>query len=238
MNFSIILPTRERVALFTEFLESIRETAKYPHLVEVLVVVQEDDPVTIRAIADIQTEFANINFKYWILPWTERYCSTYKNYLGRLARGKFIISGDDEHFYHTVNWDEIALDTFEEFLKDKPDRVLYGRPQDNNGKDQKKYSCVPILSKEVVEITDCFYDPRYYGWGADQNLFALFNGLNRTCYVDIFIEHRSHHHKARLIDSTNQRVADISSRHPQGAMDDDITDKRRQKLLGVINNDR
>ena len=239
MNFSIIIPTRNRIVLFEELMESLRRNTKHKDKIEILVMGQEDDPPTIEILPKWKKEYSDLNLRYWILPWTEKYCTEYRRFLSQKSVGKFICSNEDEHEYMTKDWDALLLKRFEEFLKDKPDGVLYGRVRDNNGDNQLKYSCCPILSKKALEILNYeFYDMRYYGWGADQNLFVLFTGMKnqRICYIqDVFIKHKSHHHRARAEDDTNRLVAELNNRHPMGALDDDITDTRRKKLDGFIN---
>jgi len=235
MNFSLIIPTRNRTQLLKELLDSLVKNTKYKDKIEVLALGQNDDPTVFESLPRFKEEYGEINFEYWIFPWTKKYCVEYRKFLCSQAKGKYICSSEDEHEYMTKDWDKLLFDKFEEFLK--PDGILYGRVKDNNHNDG--YSCCPIVSRKTVELLDYeIYDMRFYGWSADQNLYALFSGMEnqRICLVpEVYIKHKSHHHNARQKDETNQLVCDLNSEYPLGVMDDKETDRRRKILDNFIN---
>ena len=234
MNFSFILATRGRLELFKSFLDSLRLHTTHRDKIEVLVVGQTDDRIMVDRLPGLKEAYCDINLDYWILPWVENYCPTYKKFCSLLARGDYIIAVDDEHLYKTPGWDTILLQRFEHFLKDKPDKVLYCRLDSKHWK--------PILSKKALELLDYeYYDMRYYGWGSDINLYVIFRDMpqkwSRICDVaEVEVVHRSYHHGRRQKDATSLIVERINHAHPIGGGDNPITSKRRKKVYDYIVN--
>lgn len=235
VNFSIILPTRDRPELFKKFLNSVRDKAKWKEKIEILVIVQSDDPEMMDKIDWFREEYKDINIRIWVKEWVRSYASTYKNFLSKQAKGKFVISGDDEHIYHTQDWDDVALNKLETFLEGNPHRICFIMPEDNNG---TNFTCVPILSKEAIEVLGYFYHPRFPGWGADAALYEIFKGVPGTiCRIPIKIEHKSWHYGAREKDKINRLVEVISNKAKVPIVAKD-TGEMQQKIKDTIKNCR
>ena len=198
---AIIISSRQRYSLLGSCLESIRDNSK--DNVEVYIGCDSDDVETLEVAK-----------KYKVTavvgePSNNRHYSL----LNPIARGvdcDYIFTLNDDTTINTKNFGSVIEETIEEFLQDKPDRIVYGRLQESwpGAPDPKvgmekqigfKYACYPVMTKETInclgfvmpnEIPDC---------GADIELGRIFNTLKcsnivpcQVRYLDIPVDVHDH----------------------------------------------
>jgi hypothetical protein len=196
---SIILCSRQRVESLRALLDSLAENCKNPISYEVLIAGDKDDLDTFK-------------FYEWKLGQTEKYLNVRFrfseqvrnlhvriNTLVRISRGNLLWILNDDCLVETKNWDQTIIDTFDKYLKDKPDKVAYGHISCNSVDKIGEYSSFPTLTKEAVNALGYFMHPEIRYWAADCSLWAIFKPLNRVVHIpDIVVNHFLHGKEAGL----------------------------------------
>lgn len=233
MDFSIVLASRERVSLLDALLKSIRDTTADSDSVEVFIGIDTDDHATLKYAAT-EKVFKNTKF----LPrQRDRFLNEhYLNWAWRNnASGKYIIACNDDSRFVTPNWDQIAREKLNDYLKDKPDGILYGWISDCllERAYGMKYCCFPLVSAVGARVLDWVMPPEYPGWGADIVLYRVYEKLGRICDLsDVTIDHISYHSGKRERDDISRYVQLISRKAPDPATYNIIpaVDKLKQRI--------
>jgi hypothetical protein len=257
LNFSLILPSRERPQLLRNFLESVRETADDLRNLEVLVAHDADDPGfyqldpsakfdqemhnAYKGVMDFIVEHKfNITFQVY-----ERQDGTtpYFNKLAKMAEGRFIWVLNDDCLLTTKHWDTLAMDflwTVGPGAAFGNDRGFYGHTYDTLGAkdiatDKPTFSMFPLLSRRAYEAAGYVLPPQFPAWGADQHLWSIWERLGRVVDLPMMTVHHvsSHHadddhpHGMRVRDQVNERVGRLS-KHPYPSQEATEADINRE----------
>lgn len=205
MKFSMILPTRERVKLFSELCESIKNTTYNLSDIEMFAVYDFDDE-TIKSITPHpwlnlvgreRGKSISVDYQNWIYPRTS---------------GKYIMVLNDDLEFKTRHWDVIAFDKLERFTKNNS--IAYGWLSDSDRKfgGDPPYSCFPILSRAAIDLLGYVMNPFYGGWSADVYLYKVYNGVGRVLDLsEILVYHKTHWLGLRDRDETNYSMERMSA---------------------------
>jgi hypothetical protein len=108
-KFSILVPTRGRSSRCNQMIIRMLETARRPHLVEFLLLVDEDDPEPYETVLRplMQTRQVRL-FRRPPTPMSgERY-----NFLASQAKGSIFMYAADDIVFHTYGWDLIIANEY------------------------------------------------------------------------------------------------------------------------------
>ena len=202
MNFSIVLPTRERPELLVNLLHSIALNTTNKEDIEVLVAIDDDD--TSYDHLDLAYSFVKV-FR------TRRskdmnFSRDYYNFLAKKSTGRWIIAANDDCQFETPGWDEIAFNT----LKDLPG-VIYGWMEDGLGEFRAKghgnYCCFPLQGRAGVEALGGVFPERIPNWGADIWAKNLYDSIDSVVEIPIKLIHYNYHNGTREQDEVSKRIA-------------------------------
>jgi len=204
MYFTIVMPTRDRLDLLYNTICSIRDTAKNLNSFELIVIADTDDVGTQDAIASWWEQFNGMNIRFLIREQSRNISHDYYNWVFMnkspvIPQGKvFWIIGNDVVFL-TPNWDELAKTSIENYLKKRPDRILYAFPKDISINKpylaEFKWGWFPILTRETVKALNYFMPKEYPSWGSDVFLGSIFSNpeINRSLELPIELDHICYH---------------------------------------------
>lgn len=188
MNFSILIPTRNRISELLRLLESINSKTKNIDQVEIICCCDINDKLSIDFLIDLN-KFSNFDLKILIKEQSDNLSEDYYNYMAKTSIGKILWVLNDDCEIMTQDWDEIVLNQVKNFRY----KIFYldigdsTRNFNNNG----EYSCFPMVSREAFEALGYFFIPVIKGWSADKYLFDLYDGVGRIIpFKDkVFVEH-------------------------------------------------
>lgn len=222
MNFSIILPSRERINLLENLLKSIAKNTKNINETETWIALDWDDSNSIKNIKRLSKTYP---FSQFIVTERQNNLSEgYYNKLTKVSTGRFIQVLNDDCEFATLYWDEIAIEVLNKYQKTISDGIVYGKVQDEG----YYYSCFPLLSRQAVDAMGWFFHPEMTAWGADIHLYEVYSKANRVIDMPYNINHISHHSGKRKRDHINQRLSKISSYNYASA------DGESQRLKNII----
>jgi hypothetical protein len=205
IDFSLILPSRERLQLLENLLKSIEDTTSNINRIDTWIAFDLDDSESIKSMNRLSKRFSFVQFIV-----TNRQDNLSVGYYNRLAAtcaGRFVQVLNDDCLFVTPSWDSLALEALESYQKKHRDGVLYGKvPDDLNC----NYACFPLLSRQALNIVGWVFHPEMTAWGADQHLFDVYSRIDRVVNMPYSIEHLSHHTNKRTRDNVNQRLSKIS----------------------------
>lgn len=213
INFSLIIPTRERLALLKLCITSFFICAKYPEQIEFIILSDLDDAKTLDIINTINK--FNINATVLVQQRSDWLIRDYNNKGGMMGKGKYIWILNDDVIMETNNWDQIILDNAEEFLKDKMDRIFYGIPDDDTHSRIKDCisnfgSCFPVLTYETVQCQEGVMAKEVSSHCADTKLYEVFKRIKANRILDIQdkvkLMHFCKHNGTREEDDTQKRL--------------------------------
>lgn len=214
MNISIIVPTRSRLERLAVLIESVFSKAKYPDLVQLVLVYDNDDTET-RDFLKIGAGFIKPeNLVILNRDRTSNLNNDYLNYAAKHTTGKFIWGLGNDNEIIVENWDEILLNKCEEFLQNKPGRILYGYVADDihNTGDVMTVGgcCFPLISRESYEALGWFFPPQITKWGADHWLWIIYKSLEENRILDlrddVKVLHYCHHNGSAPRDEVNMEM--------------------------------
>lgn len=206
--FSLILPSRARTNELNVFLQSVSETVSVPDAVEAWIALDQDDEKSLASYAKWKTRFKFANF--YIGPRQENMSAGYYSALCEHARGKYIWALNDDCILTVRGWDVAASWLFQNVLKRFPDGIWYGKTHEP--KQSYRFSCFPLLTRQAIDAAGWFFNPRFPAWGADVNLYDIWNSLGRVVDCPMLcLRHNSPHQGGRLPDLHQERMAKISS---------------------------
>ena len=203
-DFSIIFPTRDRIYLLNDLLQSIQINTTNKSAVEVLAVCDDDDEITNHMKSFFERKYADINFSMTTVKRSDNFSRDYFNFLCAKSTGRYVIAVNDDSCFVTTGWDEIALSVIANARARK--NILYGWIQDNLPIRHGGYCCFPLLSRQAITVFGRFFSERFQTWGADINLHLLFSSINAVVKIPILIDHNSYHTGKRGKDHINYEV--------------------------------
>lgn len=197
INFSLILPSRGRLQLLRNLLQSVVKTTSYVDKIDAWIAFDWDDQESIKAIPELTRDYTWCHFLV-----TDRQTNVSAGYFNRLCwlgEGKYIQVLNDDCEFLTNAWDEIALSVLDNAFSDN---ILYARCQEdlNTG-----YGCFPIISRKALNVVGWIFHPEFTSWGADIMLHDMYLRLGRVVLLPYQIAHFSHHNPAH---STHYRKRD------------------------------
>lgn len=181
-KLSLIVPTRGRPEPLGRFLASIARTARFPHRIEIVLVIDDDDPDT-RSVVQRQLH-------------TRRILGAPGRTMGELnaagyaaATGEFIMLLNDDVTARTPHWDETVVRCFRRF----PDPYVLVHVNDTL---IQHHLCVfPIVSRAYCELAGGICPTEYRRYRIDDHIEDPFNmlaaiGVKRSVYLpDVIFEH-------------------------------------------------
>lgn len=177
-NFSILLPTRNRVDKLTDAIHSLYSKAKYKEKVEFCIKIDDDDTETINYIKNL-SKF--INIKYDISPREGGYADLYKffNKCCEISTGNWLFLFNDDGRMLTEHWDKILLEInpFEvKGWKGTKDICLLSP----SIKHKNASFIYPILKRSTYEILGHFSN----GFYSDDYIYKVMSPLDAAIYVE------------------------------------------------------
>ncbi|VTR94384.1 Uncharacterized protein OS=Bradyrhizobium sp. CCGE-LA001 GN=BCCGELA001_35048 PE=4 SV=1: Glyco_tranf_2_3 [Gemmata massiliana] len=192
-SFSLIVPTRGRVEKLRRFLDSVARTACHPERIEVVLVVDADDPASL-------VEHPKLSVRPVVVP--PGLTMGALNSAGFDATtGDYVMLLNDDVIVRTPGWDAIALNCFRRF----PDPFVLVHVNDTLMRD---HLCTfPLTSRAFCELVGGICPPEYARYRIDDHIEDVFNllavlGTRRVVYLpDVVFEHDNavHHPEAGLV---------------------------------------
>lgn len=199
MNFSLMVPTRNRGIMLSNLIESIVNNTQELDNTEIIVIYDNDDNSTKQISENLLLRFKDkISLIFHARERSFNMSNDYFNYVANnLSTGKYLIALNDDTKFIKYAWDSEAIKKIDKYLEDKPDGIFYGITEDREIERKRNehywFSCFPLVSKKAVEALGFFFDPFIWKDGADWDLLALYKNLNRVLdlRLEIIIEHIS-----------------------------------------------
>jgi glycosyltransferase involved in cell wall biosynthesis len=182
IQFSFLLPTRNRITGLSALLESIKATTARPDELEIILGIDEDDQPTRDFVWD------GLNVVKVIVP--------PKLTMGRLnqacykaARGRYLMAMNDDVLLRTPGWDDKirqALDAVrDDIILVHVNDMLFGQ----------QLCCFPMVSRTFCEMAGGFCPDEYERYRIDDHIHETFgllgaHGHHRVLYMpNIVFEH-------------------------------------------------
>jgi hypothetical protein len=181
-TFSLIVPTRRRAEALRCFLDSIAHTAIHLAAIEVVLVVDTDDPESAAVVHD------TLSLKHVIVPPGQTMGSL--NMAGyQAATGDYLMLLNDDVVARTSGWDEQVLACLQRF----PDGIMLVHVNDTLLR--QNLCTFPLVSRTFCELAGGICPREYVRYRIDDHIEDVFNllallGQRRTVYLpDIIFEH-------------------------------------------------
>ncbi|MGP0061278.1 MAG: glycosyltransferase family 2 protein [Beijerinckiaceae bacterium] len=179
---SLIVPTRGRPEGMLCFLESARAHASAPDNIEVVIIVDEDDPAS-QAIT-----FEGLGLvKVVVPPGLSMGALLMAGY--RASRGKYIMAANDDVIVRTPAWDDKTLAVARSFS----DEIVLVHVNDTMF--GKRLCIFPFVSRKFCEFAGGFCSEDYIRYRIDDHIYNVFQllarrGHKRIVYMpDVVFEH-------------------------------------------------
>lgn len=181
-KFSLIVPTRHRPEPLRRFLHSVATTTSRRDEVEVILVLDADDPVS----AAVRHPWLTIRP---VIGPPGRTMGSLNTAGYEASKGQYVMLLNDDVVIRTRGWDAAALDAFRQF----PDPFALVHVNDTLIRD---YLCTfPLVSREFCELAGGICPTSYRRYRIDDHIEDVFNLLNvlgekRSVYLpDVVFEH-------------------------------------------------
>lgn len=209
---SIFICSRNRYKLLTSTIFSIKEKAKDPNNYELILLIDDDD-ICLEKIVSFLRAVEIPNYRLIIRPRQSLFQTGLTNYGAQVCRGKYIWSINDECEILTNDWDDYIIKTCDDYLKDKPDQILYYGMDDDTHTRIKAHeingSCFPLVTAATIDALECFVPNELGKAGADTELYKIFlelkkqHGIDRIVWdLNLRVNHRSGGNGYRPYDET------------------------------------
>ena len=210
--FSLICPTRDRMIERSRLLNSLEDTITDPSQVEIIFIVDKDDLRTQNLIENSIERHKKLNIKYYTRNRSYFLNRDYYNWASGLAEGEYHWAIGDDLVFKVKGWDKIISERIKEYIKFKPDNIVFASIKDNTPKPTNKlpkFPCFPLVSKTAIRVLGFLLHPNIPTWGADYALYCLYKKVDRVLLIEdrIYIEHISYHTKQANEDAISKRVA-------------------------------
>ena len=226
---SLLFPTRKRVGLLQTLLQNIKDTKQGE--VEVLIAFDTDDLETKNAVDELETKYPFA--KFFERERQDNHMEGYYNYLAKKSTGDYLMVFNDDAEFVTIGWDKVIKDKAKRFADWYKDRIFYmGFDDRAHGDPMSSFPCIP---RETYEVLGFFFNPVFYTWLADRNLWSMFSAVGRVVEVPVKITHKLHHVKGWVKDDVQQRVCDLHVKNYQEwEKDSTITKKPTDEAIGRL----
>jgi hypothetical protein len=179
---SLIVPTRQRTAKLRRFLDSVARTAKHPEMIEVVLVIDEDDPDS-RAV-----RHGGPAVKHVVGP-PGRTMGALNRTGYEASAGDYVMLLNDDVVVRTRGWDETVLRCCRRFA----DGIVLVHVNDTL---IREHLCTfPLVSRTFCELAGGICPPEYLRYRIDDHIEDVFNllaflGERRTVYLpDVVFDH-------------------------------------------------
>lgn len=248
MNFSLIIPTRERINELDRLVNSIIETAYDLNLVEFIFICDNDYQPTIDKVKQIQSAFL-INSKLLIRERSEFVNRDYYNFGASQSSGEFIWACADDLVFLHRGWDKLIYEKLSAYLNSINDKIVCAVIKHNThfvNEEARKIPSFPLISRETFNILGFLLHPQIPTWGADILLSDLYDNINRLYIIDevCFLDHISHHTTKIPADGITRRYGEICAKyavkdeHNMHFIRKNIIPEQVKNLIAYINNMR
>lgn len=180
--FSLIVPTRRRLGQLQRLLTSLEETAEHPEAVEVVLVVDADDP------ASLHTSAGGLAVKHVVVgPGLTMGALNSAGYAA--SRGRYLMLLNDDVVARTRGWDRLVHACFRAY----PDEILLVHVNDTVFRTE--LCTFPIVSRKFCELAGGISPHEYLRYRIDDHIEDIFNllgelGERRILYLpDVIFEH-------------------------------------------------
>lgn len=190
-NYSIILPSRSAPEACFKMIKSIYEKSSNIQNLEVVLIIDEDNYQQyintinyLHYINDIiyKHNSPNLNsIKIFVgqrNPDLNNYCY---NEPFQYTNGKYLFGPSDNLEIFLQNYDYWLFQITEDYLKDKPDRILYIMYNDHVHECNTN-CCWPIITRETFNTLGSFVPKELPHSGADHALYFIFDKLKQLGY--------------------------------------------------------
>ena len=181
-TFSLIVPTRRRPAQLRRFLDSVAATASDPNGIEVVLVVDADDPASIAA------DHPSLALRHVVVP-PGRTMGAINRAGYEASAGDYVMLLNDDVIARTPGWDATALACFRRF----PDPIVLVHVNDTLFRD--RLCTFPLTTRAFCERAGGICPPEYIRYRIDDHIEDVFNllavlGRRRTVYLpDVVFQH-------------------------------------------------
>ena len=187
---SLIVPTRGRPAQLRRMLDSLARTAYHPERLEVVLVVDADDPASLA-------RHPRLTVRHVVVP-AGLTMGALNNAGFDASTGAYVMLLNDDVIARTPGWDATVLACFRRF----PDPFVLVHVNDTLMRD---HLCTfPLSSRAFYDLTDGICPQEYQRYRIDDHIEDVFNllavlGERRVVYLpDVVFEHDNafHHPEA------------------------------------------
>lgn len=224
-TFSLIVPTRGRPAQLRRFLDSVAAMARRPGRIEVVLVVDCDDPAG-RDVTHPRLEIVTAVGE----PGRTMGALNAAGYAA--SRGEYVMLLNDDVVIRTWDWDRVAL----RWLRRFPDGIALVHVNDTLMRD---HLCTfPLVPRRFCELAGGICPTRYRRYRIDDHIEDVFNmlavlGRRRSVYLpDVIFEHDNaiaHPTAGRVYESADpQALAEDAARF------DALADERKALALRLV----
>src|SRR3990167_11490906 len=174
IDFSIILPSRDRPKLLANLVRSLEETTGSPQNIEIVLCLDPDDKESSK-LSSTKFRIIKIIDSGDTMGDITRRCF-------KETSGRYIVLLNDDVIIRTKNWDSIVLEAFLRF----PDEIAMVYPNDCYY--GKRMCCFPILTRRAAMLMDNIVPPEYGKHSIDSHVFDIFyrlkaKGFDRAVYL-------------------------------------------------------
>ncbi len=218
-KFSITFSSRGRPKLLKGLLDSIVEQTYDLSTIEARISCDLDD--------ETMWSFPVENYSFLHMEFIEREINLHKrmNRLVRESSGKYLFSPNDDCIILTKHWDKVILDTFEEYLKDKPDGIVLGQTQDDSIDKMGNYASFPILPRKIIDILGFFVLEEFPTHGIDVLLHRIYESVGRICPIEnMLITHLMHNNSGHDLDVTAHEMRQVTFKNRMDYLQFDISE--------------
>ena len=123
MKISLIIPSRERISLLINCLNSFFSKAKNKANIEAIIIADDDD-ISFKDFNEY-ISYTKYNIKLFFVN-RSKFCQRdYNNFGGRVSTGELIWVLNDDCIILTDNWDELIVNYVHSIFSTQKDKILY-----------------------------------------------------------------------------------------------------------------
>lgn len=221
-------------------MKTMLETCSKPEEIEILIAMDEDDEETVDYV---RNKDFGIEKYLQVTKRSTHFTKDYINPLARKAKGRWLITINDDCDFQTKGWDKIIHYEMNEKSDEYKDDVIIGLIRDEiprYGENERfpHFSSFPVVGKEFVTALGYLQDERCYVWGADHVLADVFRMWNKNRMVSlthVTIGHLSTHTGRRKVNENYEYFQQIDQDHKItiGKFNNKIT---MQAIIEYLNN--
>ena len=214
MKFSLIIPTRDRPVLFHRTIESIFTHTYQKRDIEIVVVCDNDDPVSQAYVKDAIYKWPALSMRLLTRERTEFSNRDYYNWAADQAFGDLIWIFADDLEIVKFNWDVVIWEGYQQAKRSRTDNVFCLSIKDNTPvprHDMPKFPCFPMFTRECRAFFGWWLHPVPPNWGVDYICYQIMNPSRSIInfHDDNFLNHISYHTHQVPTDATGARIGNI-----------------------------